>query len=43
MYIISSTPIGKWFVECIKYGYYYENDNWSDVSEKMEEHESKIS
>ena len=31
MYIISCMLSGKWFGECIEDGYYYENDNWSDV------------
>ena len=42
MYIISRIPSGKWFGECIEDGYYYENDSWSDVSGKMEEHETTI-
>lgn len=42
MYILSQTPSGKWFGECVEDGYYVESDNWSDVSAKMEEHELTI-
>lgn len=40
MYIISRMESGVWFGECIEDGYYCESSNWSDVSEKMEEHDS---
>lgn len=42
MYILSQMPSGKWFGECLEDGYYVEDNNWSIVSEKMEEHKSTI-
>ncbi len=42
MYTISKMNSGKWFGECLEDGYYYENDSWGDVQEKMEEHEELI-
>lgn len=45
MYIISEKKINDmkvFFGECLEDGFYYENEDYYNVSEKMEEHERRI-